>query len=320
MERTWNWVWWSKRKKCKCILWLFAFPIRSKLEMQIITKCICISFSSITTLSFMFFPKIYIILFHPEKNVRALFTTSKSIRCHIGGASKHSNISHKMSNSFSSTHGTNSADFDSSIPLHQRSFKKSSSSQTSNEQLSLHKVDSSSSPIKEDMFNYYFPSEQQQITIYKGKEIEESKYDYQKVPSSPSQMKLKKNKIFMKDLNGNPNIQQPIKQKTSHKQQKVKSKQRQFQNETPIYCAECMEFERKKQLNEDENSSKVMSIKPQIFTVEKVPLDTNNIHEKRKIAISEESLSECSISDTACKLKRITIQLKWNWNVLRRKF
>lgn len=286
-----------------CIIWLAFFPIYYGSEMQIITKCICISLSSIMTLSFMFFPKIYIILFHPEKNVRALFTTSKSIRCHIG-ATRHSNISQKTSSSVSSTHGTISVDFDSSIPPHQRSFKKSSSCQTSSELLQIQKIDTSSSPIKEDMFEYFFPREQQ-ITIIKGRDVlDEKRYDYKKVPTSPSNMKLKKNKIFMKDMNGNPNIHQTIKQKVKHK---AKLKQR--QSETPIYCAECMELERRKQQNENENSSKVMSIKSQIFTVEKIPLDTS-MHEKRKIAISEESLSECSISDTACKLKRITMQLK----------
>lgn len=62
------------------VIWLAFFPIYYGSELQIITKCLCISLSSIMTLIFMFFPKIYIILFHPEKNIRALFTTSKSIR------------------------------------------------------------------------------------------------------------------------------------------------------------------------------------------------------------------------------------------------
>jgi hypothetical protein len=286
-----------------CIIWLAFFPIYYGSEMQIITKCICISLSSIMTLSFMFFPKIYIILFHPEKNVRALFTTSKSIRCHIGNT-RHSNISQKTSSSISSVHGTVSADFDSSIPPLQRSFKKSSSSQTSSELLSAQKVDTSSSPIKEDMFEYFFPKDS------KTKEkngFEERKYNYRKVPTSPSHVKLKKNKIFMRDMNGNPRIHQTTKQKTNNK---IKSKQRESYNEMPIYCAECMEIERRNQLLiENENNSIVLPIKSHIFTVEKIPLD-NNVHEKRRIAISEESLSECSITDAACKFKRITIQLK----------
>jgi hypothetical protein len=44
----------------------------------------------------------YIILLRPERNNRALFTTSKSIRCHIGTRVA-SAISSKSSNSYSST-------------------------------------------------------------------------------------------------------------------------------------------------------------------------------------------------------------------------
>lgn len=46
--------------------------------------CMCVTLSAMVTLIFLFFPKLYIIVFRPEKNNRALFTTSKSIRCHIG--------------------------------------------------------------------------------------------------------------------------------------------------------------------------------------------------------------------------------------------
>ena len=44
----------------------------------------CITLSASVTLNFLFFPKLYIIIFKPEKNNRALFTTNKYIRCHIG--------------------------------------------------------------------------------------------------------------------------------------------------------------------------------------------------------------------------------------------
>lgn len=281
-----------------CIIWLAFFPIYFGSTMQILTKCICISLSSIMTLSFMFFPKIYIILLHPEKNVRALFTTSKSIRCHIG-ATRHSNISQKTSSSVSSVHGTITADFDSAIPPIQRSFKKSSSCQTSHELLSIEKVDTSSSPIREDMFEFFFPVDAAQTPKIKSLVIEEKKINYRKVPTSPShQIKLKKNKIYMKDMNGSSNIKH-----NNNKKQKSKLKQKQI--ETPIYCAECMELEKQ---NQKLIESK--PIKAQIFTVERIPLE-KNLHEKQqKIAISEESLSECSISDSACKFKRITIQLK----------
>lgn len=286
-----------------CIIWLAFFPIYYGSELQIITKCIVISLASIMTLSFMFFPKIYIILIHPEKNVRALFTTSKSIRCHIG-ATRHSNISQKTSSSVSSMHGTISTDFDSSIPPVQRSFKKSSSSQTSHELLPVQKVDTSSSPIKEDLFDYFFPNNEAKDIYYKENNLGAEKYNYIKVPTSPSNVKLKKNKIFIKDMNGSASIHQVMKQKTN----KHKSKLKQRQIETPIYCAECMELERQNEtLIENKNGK---PLKSQIFTVEKIPLE-KSLREKRKIAISEESLSECSNSnDSTCKFKRITIQLK----------
>lgn len=47
--------------------------------------CMCVTLSAMVTWAFLFVPKLYIILLRPERNNRALFTTSKSIRCHIGG-------------------------------------------------------------------------------------------------------------------------------------------------------------------------------------------------------------------------------------------
>ncbi|KAL7030586.1 hypothetical protein ACKWTF_006714 [Chironomus riparius] len=305
-----------------CIIWLAFFPIYYGSEMQIITKCLCTSLSSIMTLAFMFFPKIYIILFHPEKNVRALFTTSKSIRCHIG-ATRHSNISQKTSNSISSVHVPSSTDVESSGIHQQRSFKKSSYCQTSIEKLSIQKVDTSSSPIKDEMFDYFYPD--QRITFYRSEPVdhngyrvdERRYYDYRKVPTSPSHVKLKRNKIYVKDVNSNGNVH-TMKQKSKHKIKSRKGNVSIYDNhQKPIYCVECMELEKQNQqlirqnhVNENEHlMTTKMSMKSQIFTVEKLPLDSNLRNEKKKIAISEESLSECSISDTACKLKRITIQL-----------
>ncbi|KAG5684310.1 hypothetical protein PVAND_013545 [Polypedilum vanderplanki] len=294
-----------------CIIWLAFFPIYYGSEMQIITKCLCISLSSIMTLVFMFFPKVYIILFHPEKNIRALFTTSKSIRCHIG-ATRHSNISKKTSSSMSSMHGPPSGEFDSGFQP-QRSFKKSSYSQTSIEKLNIQKVDSSSSPIKNEIFEHFIP--EQRVTFYQGDD-DRKYYDYKKIPTSPSHNKIKKNKIHMKDMNG-----PSTKNKSKHKSKRNHANNANTKNQEPIYCAECLEMERQnhqpplyQQLNHiNENEQLIttkMSTKSQIFTVEKIPLNTLENNEKKRIAISEESLSECSISDTACKLKRITIKLK----------
>lgn len=105
-----------------CVIWIAFVPIyfgsESKVNLisvctsnslyliaisieQIITLCVCISLSAMVTLVFLFLPKFYIIIFHPEKNIRALFTTSKSIRCHIGSRVA-SAISHKTTSSYSS--------------------------------------------------------------------------------------------------------------------------------------------------------------------------------------------------------------------------
>lgn len=69
--------------------------------------CICVTLSAMVTLIFLFMPKLYIIIFRPERNNRALFTTSKSIRCHIGSRVA-SAISDKSCSSFSSA-GVNRA-------------------------------------------------------------------------------------------------------------------------------------------------------------------------------------------------------------------
>lgn len=59
------------------VIWVAFFPIYYGSEFKILTECLCISLSSTMTMTFLFFPKIYIVLLHPEKNIRALFTTSK---------------------------------------------------------------------------------------------------------------------------------------------------------------------------------------------------------------------------------------------------
>lgn len=295
-----------------CVIWIAFFPIYYGSEMQIVTKCLCISLSSIMTLIFMFFPKIYIILLHPEKNIRALFTTSKSIRCHIG-ATRHSNISHKMSNSFSSTHGQSSAECEMTL---QRLFKKSSSSQTSTEKLAIQKTDSSSSPIKDDAFNRLLIG--QGLKLPNGFSTDDiivsrmRNSDYTRIPTSPSQVRIRNNRIHAKEtfLNGNVKLHQSMKPMRAAKPHKTK---RRVDGGKPILCVECMEMEKN---NEDLpprfDDLDFSKEKSPIFTVEKMPLEPSDdsFSERRKIAISEESLSECSISDTACKLKRITIQLK----------
>lgn len=300
-----------------CVIWIAFFPIYYGSEMQIITKCLCISLSSIMTLIFMFFPKIYIILLHPEKNIRALFTTSKSIRCHIG-ATRHSNISQKASNSISSAHGASSAEYE---PAFQRSFKKSSSSQTSTEKLAVEKIDTSCSPIRDELFGIFFP--EQGVKLLNGFPddmiMNKSSYqmmrnsDYMRVPTSPSHVKIKNNKIYVKESlkNGNVHLHHSMKPpRISKHHHKLK---RRVEDPKPVLCLECLEMERQNGHfipNPVESQTVKLTKKSPIFTVEKIPLNNTENSFSRRVAISEESLSECSISDTACKLKRITIQLK----------
>ncbi|XP_065314843.1 metabotropic glutamate receptor 3-like isoform X2 [Gordionus sp. m RMFG-2023] len=59
-----------------CIIWLAFIPIYfstlNEFQIQTTTLCITISLSASVTLFCLFGPKIYIIVFHPEKNVRKL--------------------------------------------------------------------------------------------------------------------------------------------------------------------------------------------------------------------------------------------------------
>ncbi|XP_046415197.1 metabotropic glutamate receptor 1-like [Neodiprion fabricii] len=67
-----------------CVIWVAFVPIYFGSESKVITMCMCVTLSASVTLIFLFLPKLYIIVLRPERNNRALFTTSKSIRCHIG--------------------------------------------------------------------------------------------------------------------------------------------------------------------------------------------------------------------------------------------
>lgn len=66
------------------VIWIAFVPIYFGSNSKVITMCLCISFSAIVALVLLFFPKLYIILFRPEKNNRSAFTTTKDVRCHIG--------------------------------------------------------------------------------------------------------------------------------------------------------------------------------------------------------------------------------------------
>ncbi|XP_067125897.1 metabotropic glutamate receptor 1-like isoform X1 [Centruroides vittatus] len=66
------------------VIWLAFIPIYFGSASKVITMCLSVSFSAIVALVLLFCPKVYIILFRPEKNNRSAFTTAKDVRCHIG--------------------------------------------------------------------------------------------------------------------------------------------------------------------------------------------------------------------------------------------
>ncbi|CAH1972944.1 unnamed protein product [Acanthoscelides obtectus] len=66
-----------------CVIWIAFVPIYFGSDSKVITMCMCVTLSATVTWVFLFVPKLYIIIFQPEKNNRAYFTTTK-IRCHIG--------------------------------------------------------------------------------------------------------------------------------------------------------------------------------------------------------------------------------------------
>ncbi|CAB3408217.1 unnamed protein product [Caenorhabditis bovis] len=71
---------------CTVVVWI-AFLV---LHMGTIHKALVMSFSyslsASVALALLFFPKLYIIIVHPEKNIRASYTTTKLIRCHFGNS------------------------------------------------------------------------------------------------------------------------------------------------------------------------------------------------------------------------------------------
>ena len=54
--------------------------------LKVVTLSVCVSLSSWVALVILFGPKMYILILKPEKNDRRFFTTSKEVRCHIGGS------------------------------------------------------------------------------------------------------------------------------------------------------------------------------------------------------------------------------------------
>ncbi|XP_059166231.1 metabotropic glutamate receptor 5-like [Physella acuta] len=70
-----------------CVIWLGFFPIYFAGESKEITLSISVSLSAAIALLLLFGPKVYVIVWVPEKNTRGAFTTSRDVRCHIGSKS-----------------------------------------------------------------------------------------------------------------------------------------------------------------------------------------------------------------------------------------
>ena len=66
-----------------CIIWLAFVPIyfstEQNIQIRIATMCFSISLSSTVSLACMFAPKLYIILMHPDMNVRQTIMVSKPV-------------------------------------------------------------------------------------------------------------------------------------------------------------------------------------------------------------------------------------------------
>uniref|UniRef100_A0A1I8HQK1 G_PROTEIN_RECEP_F3_4 domain-containing protein n=1 Tax=Macrostomum lignano TaxID=282301 RepID=A0A1I8HQK1_9PLAT len=73
-----------------CIIWLAFLPLyfgtQSSFEVQICTLCVSISLSASVALACLFTPKLYVIYFHPEKNVRRLTLNSGHHRKHASSS------------------------------------------------------------------------------------------------------------------------------------------------------------------------------------------------------------------------------------------
>ncbi|KAK3576047.1 hypothetical protein CHS0354_036325 [Potamilus streckersoni] len=70
-----------------CVIWLGFLAIYFGSDQRVITLSISVSLSATVALVLLFFPKVYVMIWTPEKNTRSAFTTSKEVRCHIGSIS-----------------------------------------------------------------------------------------------------------------------------------------------------------------------------------------------------------------------------------------
>ncbi|XP_045023911.1 metabotropic glutamate receptor 2 isoform X3 [Daphnia magna] len=120
-----------------CVIWLAFVPIyfstASHLPLRITSMSVTISLSATVTLACLFSPKLYIIIFHPERNVRQALTmpTSKS-SVHHKNSNQSSNNGHLLNGASKTTESVKGLMASSAV--HQPSPTASMSSSTTPQQ------------------------------------------------------------------------------------------------------------------------------------------------------------------------------------------
>ncbi|CAF4382647.1 unnamed protein product, partial [Rotaria sp. Silwood2] len=69
-----------------CVIWLAFAAVYFAIDIKVFSLCVATNASAYVVLIFLFFPKLYLIIFKPEKNQRSAFATNKDIRCHFGSS------------------------------------------------------------------------------------------------------------------------------------------------------------------------------------------------------------------------------------------
>uniref|UniRef100_A0A0R3RIZ5 G_PROTEIN_RECEP_F3_4 domain-containing protein n=1 Tax=Elaeophora elaphi TaxID=1147741 RepID=A0A0R3RIZ5_9BILA len=83
---------------CTLVVWSAFIVLHLGTTNKALTMSFSFSLSASIALVLLFFPKLYIILLHPEKNVRASYTTTKLIRCHFGNSQTTERVSREANN------------------------------------------------------------------------------------------------------------------------------------------------------------------------------------------------------------------------------
>ncbi|CAI5439226.1 unnamed protein product [Caenorhabditis angaria] len=71
---------------CTVVVWIAFLVLHMGTTHKALVMSFSYSLSASVALALLFFPKLYIIIVHPEKNIRASYTTTKLIRCHFGNS------------------------------------------------------------------------------------------------------------------------------------------------------------------------------------------------------------------------------------------